>query len=169
MLPGFYLVRPGAGAMPWGRGAAAGGNAAGQQDSRVGEFGDMSVKSGKYCLSLAWRRDGSRGFLVVVAVAGAGLDRADCGVAAAAVEDSNRRSGAGVNNRLNFHESISLDDEYNIAIPHKDAASSQRPGPGRGRSRREGEGVMRLIHLFHLSQPVANGARRPLLRSAAAF
>lgn len=126
----------------------------------------MSVKSGKYCLSLAWRHDGLRGLLAVVAVAGTGLDRAASGVVAAVAEDSNRHSGAGANNRLNFHKSISLDDEYNIAIPHKDAASSRRSGPRRGEARREGEGVMRLIHL---SQPVANGARRPLLRAAAAL
>ena len=159
MLPGFYLSRPGPGARPWGRGAAADGNAARQRDSRVGESGDMSVKSGKYCPSLAWRHDGLRGLLAVVAGAGTGQDRADSGVAAVAAEDSNRRSGAGANNRLNFHKSISLDDEYNIAIPHNDAASSRWSGPRRGEARREGEGVMRLIHL---SQPVASGARRPL-------
>jgi hypothetical protein len=166
MLLVLSPVRPGLGAVPWGRGVAAGWDAAGQRRSRVGESGDMSVKSGKYRVYVGR----SRGVLPASGVVAAPMvARSDSKAVVrkmAVARDSNRLSGVRLNNRLNFHKSISLDDEYNIAIPHKDAASSRWSGPRRGEARREGEGVMRLIHL---SQPVANGARRPLLRAAVAL
>ena len=166
MLLVLSPVRPGLGAVPWERGVAAGRDAAGQRGSRVGESGDMSVKSGKYRVRVGRPHGVLPGSGVVAVPMVARSDSKAAARKAAAARDSNRFLVVRPNNRLNFRKSISLDDEYNIAIPHKDAASSRRSGPRRGGARREGEGVMRLIHL---SQPVANGARRPLLRAAAAL
>ena len=109
MLLALSPARPGLRAVPWGGGAAAGRDAAGQRGSRVGESGDMSVKSGKYYVA-DWRLRGilpGSDFAAALVVA-----RCDSAVAArnvVAIRDSNRLSAVGLSNCLNFHKSISLD------------------------------------------------------------
>ena len=109
MFLALSLTRPGLGAAPWGRGAAAGRDAARQRRSRVGKVGDTSVKSGKYYVP-DWPFRGilpGSDFAAALVVA-----RCDSAVAArnvVAIRDSNRLSAVGLSNCLNFHKSISLD------------------------------------------------------------